>query len=267
MAFTGGGMGPPTNPFDRQQKMEGIKNIIAVGAGKGGVGKSTVAVNLASALSKLGHKVGLLDADIYGPSVPKMMGLTRSQPNINAQNKIEPLVAFGLKTMSIGYLVEEKSAIIWRGPMLFKAIDQFLRDVNWGELDYLVVDLPPGTGDVQLSLVQKVPVTGAVVVSTPQDMSLIDVKRCVDMFQRVRTPILGLVENMSEFQCPHCHEKSELFPKGELHSYCKENQIQILAQIPFEPALAQNSETGKLSEFKGFAEAAKTIEKQLAGLK
>jgi ATP-binding protein involved in chromosome partitioning len=239
-------MSPPTppNPFDRQQKMEGVKNIIAVGAGKGGVGKSTIATNLALALERTGLKVGLLDADIYGPSIPKMMGLAGNQPNVNAEKKIEPLVAHNLKTMSIGYLVDDKSAIIWRGPMLFKAIDQFIRDVNWGELDYLIVDLPPGTGDVQLSLVQKVPVNGAVIVSTPQDMALLDVRRCVDMFKRVNTPIVGLIENMSTFVCPHCSHESHLFPRGNLHKFCDENKIPLLAQIPFILEIAEASERG-----------------------
>jgi ATP-binding protein involved in chromosome partitioning len=233
-----------TNPFDRQQKLDGVKHIIAVGAGKGGVGKSTAATNLALALEAQGQKVGLLDADIYGPSIPKMMGLLGVQPNINAQKKIEPLVAHNIKTMSIGYLVDDKSAIIWRGPMLFKAIDQFLRDVDWGELDYLIVDLPPGTGDVQLSLVQKVPVDGAVIISTPQDMALIDVRRCIDMFDRVKTPIVGLVENMASFTCPHCEKESELFPKGSLRAFCKEKDITILAEIPFNPKIGEGSENG-----------------------
>jgi ATP-binding protein involved in chromosome partitioning len=250
---------PGGNPFDRQQKIEGIKKIIAVGAGKGGVGKSTVATNLAMALSLEGKKIGLLDADIYGPSIPKMMGLGGMQPNVNSQKKIEPLVAHGMKTMSIGYLVDDKSAIIWRGPMLFKAIDQFLRDVDWGDLDFLIVDLPPGTGDVQLSLVQKVPVDGAIIVSTPQDMALIDVKRCVDMFERVRTPILGIIENMTSFVCPHCKHESDLYPKGELHKFSEEKQISILAQIPFTSAIANAAETGKLTESQNFTAAAKVL--------
>jgi ATP-binding protein involved in chromosome partitioning len=255
MAFNVGG----TNPFDRQQKLDGVKNIIAVGAGKGGVGKSTVAVNLALALEKLGKKVGLLDADIYGPSVPRMMGLEKAQPNVNAEKKIEPLIAHNLKTMSIGYMVDDKSAIIWRGPMLFKAIDQFIRDVNWGELDYLIVDLPPGTGDVQLSLVQKVPVTGAIIVSTPQDMALIDVRRCVDMFDRVKTPIIGVVENMASFVCTHCSHESQLFKPGSLHKFCEEHKIPILAQIPFNPDIGAASELGKPSSEMAFKIAAEKL--------
>ena len=233
-----------TNPFDRQQKLEGIKHIIAVGAGKGGVGKSTIASNLAIALKNQKLDVGLLDTDIYGPSIPTMMGMAKAQPNVNAEKRIEPLIAHDLKTMSIGYMVDDKSAIIWRGPMLFKAIDQFLRDVNWGELDVLVVDLPPGTGDVQLSLVQKVPVSGAVIVSTPQDMALLDVRRCVDMFERIKTPILGVVENMSTFHCPHCEKESPLFPQGKLHEFCQEHKIDLLGQIPFNAQIALASENG-----------------------
>ncbi len=259
MSFNAGG----TNPFDRQQKLDGVKNIIAVGAGKGGVGKSTVALNLAFALEKLGRKVGLLDADIYGPSIPKMVGLQNAQPNVNANKKIEPLIAHNLRTISIGYMVDPQSAIVWRGPMLFKAIDQFLRDVDWGDLDFLVVDLPPGTGDVQLSLVQKVLVTGAVIVSTPQDMALIDVKRCIDMFNRVKTPILGLVENMASYVCPHCSKESQLFAPGDLHKFCAEQKIPILAQVPFNPKIGAESEIGKLSGFEPFKTAADKLLKSL----
>ncbi|MDZ4676404.1 MAG: Mrp/NBP35 family ATP-binding protein [Oligoflexia bacterium] len=239
-----GPFGGPS-PFEQQRKIDGVKHIIAVGAGKGGVGKSTVSTNLALSLLKKGKSVGLLDADIYGPSIPKMMGLTNMQPNITADKKIEPLVSHGIKTMSMGFLVDDKSAIIWRGPMLFKAMEQFLRDINWGELDYLIVDLPPGTGDVQLSVAQKVPLSGAVIVSTPQDMALIDVRRCVDMFKRVNTPILGLIENMSSFECPHCHKESEMFKPGELHQFCDKENIPILAKIPFNTKIGEASETGK----------------------
>jgi ATP-binding protein involved in chromosome partitioning len=236
--------GTPQNPFDTQQPIPGVKNVIAVGAGKGGVGKSTVASNLALTLSQMGKKVGLLDSDIYGPSIPHIMGLQDAKPNLTAQNKIDPVVKFGIKIMSLGFLVEENAAVIWRGPMLFKAITQFLHDVNWGELDFLIVDLPPGTGDVQLTLAQKTPLSGAVIVSTPQDMSLIDVTRCVDMFNKVKTPILGLVENMSGYICSHCGEENELFKPGKLHQYCEENKIPLLGQIPFEPQVGWGSENG-----------------------
>jgi ATP-binding protein involved in chromosome partitioning len=209
------------------------------------VGKSTVALNLALALQNTGLKVGLLDTDIYGPSLPRMVGQTDAKPNVNHAQKIEPVTAYGLVTMSMGYLVDEKSAVVWRGPMLFKAMDQFLRQVEWGDLDILVIDLPPGTGDVQLSLVQKVPVAGAVIVSTPQDVALMDVKKCIDMFARVKVPILGLIENMSTFSCPHCHESTELFPQGELKEFCKALNIPILAKIPFTPKMAVAGDSGE----------------------
>ncbi len=233
------------NPFDQQKKIDGVKKIIAVGAGKGGVGKSTIASNLALALGLSGQKVGLLDADIYGPSIPRMLGLSDGRPNLNAANKIDPIHQYGIKVMSLGFLVEEGAAIIWRGPMLFKAITQLLNDVNWGELDYLVVDLPPGTGDVQLTLAQKVPLDGAVIVSTPQDLSLIDVIRCVDMFKKVKTPILGLVENMAELVCEKCGHHNQLFQPGRLKAFCAENKIPILGSVPFNPAIGLAAEAGQ----------------------
>ena len=232
------------NPFDQQTKIPGVKHIIAISSGKGGVGKSTVATNLALALSKH-HKVGLLDADIYGPSIPRMLGALNQKPGINAEtNRLEPVVRYGIKIMSIGFLVEEGSAVVWRGPMLFKAMDQFLRDVDWGELDYLVVDLPPGTGDIQLTLVQKVHVSGAVVVSTPQNVALIDVKKAVDMFQRVNIPLLGMVENMSYMLNPVNGEKMQLFPKGEINSYAASKGMRMLGEIPFNPSVGLASEAG-----------------------
>ena len=230
-------------PFDQQRPIPGVKNIIAVASGKGGVGKSTVATNLALALSKK-FKVGLLDADIYGPSVPRMMGTLNQKPIINNQQRIEPIQRFGLKMMSIGYIVDEASAVVWRGPMLFKALDQFLRDVDWGELDFLVIDLPPGTGDIQLSLAQKIPVAGAVVVSTPQNVALVDVKKAIDMFQRVNVPILGIVENMAYMVNPATGEKIQLFPKGELEGYAKEKNFKILSHIPFHPQVGMSCEMG-----------------------
>lgn len=236
------------NPFNQQKKIEGIKKIIAVGAGKGGVGKSTVSFNLALALHALGKKVGLLDADVYGPSVPHIMGLGDARPNLTQDNKIDPVVKFGIKAMSLGFLIEEGQAVIWRGPMLFKAVTQLLHDVNWGELDYLIVDLPPGTGDVQLTLAQKVPLDGAIIVSTPQDMALIDVRRCVDMFSKVKTPILGLVENMSHLVCSNCDFENQLFNPGNLHKFCEENKIPILAEVPFNPLIGIGAEKGEPSD-------------------
>ncbi|MBK9295120.1 MAG: Mrp/NBP35 family ATP-binding protein [Oligoflexia bacterium] len=225
--------------------MPGIKKVIAVGAGKGGVGKTTVAVNLALSLQKKGLKVGLLDADIYGPSIPHLLGLKEAKPNLTATNKIDPVFKFDIATMSLGFLVSENEAIIWRGPMLFKAISQFLFDVNWGELDYLIVDLPPGTGDVQLTLAQKIPLDGAIIVSTPQDMSLIDVTRCIDMFKKVKVPILGMVENMSALVCENCGHPNHLFPEGNLRNYCEKNNIPLLAKLAFTPLIGFKAETGE----------------------
>lgn len=232
------------NPFEQQKPIEGVKKIIAISSGKGGVGKSTAASNIALALSKRGKKVGLLDADIYGPSVPRMLGALNQKPTITPEQKLIPLERYGLKAMSIGFLIEESLAVVWRGPMLFKAMDQFLRDVQWGELDYLIVDLPPGTGDVQLSLAQKVPVAGTVIVSTPQNISLIDVKRAIDMWERVQVPILGLVENMSYMLNPANGEKIQMFPKGELKSYMDSKKLPLLGEVPFNPAVGLACEAG-----------------------
>lgn len=231
------------SPFDKQTAIPGVKKIIAVCSGKGGVGKSTVATNLAIALSKK-HKVGLLDADIYGPSLPRMMGALGQKPTIDENNHLQPLTRFGMKLMSIGFLIDENAAVVWRGPMLFKAMDQFFRDVNWGDLDYLVIDLPPGTGDIQLTMAQKIPVSGAVVVTTPQNIALADVKKSIDMFERTGVPILGVVENMSYMLAPNTQEKIQLFPKGELNSYLDAKHIQKLAEIPFNPHISMGSEIG-----------------------
>ena len=231
------------NPFEQQQAIPGVKHIIAVSSGKGGVGKSTVAVNLAAALGKT-KKVGILDADIYGPSIPRMMGALHQKPTITAAQKLEPITRYGLKLMSIGFIVEEDAAVVWRGPMLFKAMDQFIRDVNWGELDYLIVDLPPGTGDVQLSLVQKLPIAGALVVSTPQNMSFTDVKKAIDMWNRVSVKILGVIENMAYMLNPVNGEKIQMFPAGELESYIQKKDLRKLACIPFNPSIGLSSEAG-----------------------
>jgi len=232
------------SPFDQQRPIPGVKNILAVASGKGGVGKSTMAANLALAFAKSGQRVGLLDADIYGPSQPRMFGLLNRRPSVDRNQQIEPLVQFGVKIMSMGFLVEENAAVIWRGPMLFKAMDQFFRDVNWGELDILVIDLPPGTGDVQLSIAQKVPLQGAIAVCTPQNVALADVKKSIDMFNRVGVRMLGLVENMAYFRNPQTGEKLEMFPRGELQSYLDKENLKILGSFPFDPRLAQASEMG-----------------------
>ncbi|MCB0369331.1 MAG: Mrp/NBP35 family ATP-binding protein [Bdellovibrionales bacterium] len=232
-----------TNPFDQQASIPNVRHIIAVSSGKGGVGKSTVSTHLALALAKK-YKVGLLDADIYGPSIPRMLGCLKQKPTITPEQKLVPIERYHLKIMSIGFLVDEGAAVVWRGPMLFKAIDQFIRDVAWGELDYLIVDLPPGTGDVQLSLAQKVPLSGAVVVSTPQNISLIDVKKAIDMFQRIQVPILGIVENMSYMINPSNNEKIQLFPKGELDQFIQSSQFKKLGEVPFNPSIGLASEAG-----------------------
>lgn len=231
------------NPFDQQRPIPGVKHIIAVSSGKGGVGKSTIATNLALALSK-NAKVGLLDADIYGPSLPRMMGAMNQKPDISASQKITPLVRYNMKLMSIGFLIEEGAAVVWRGPMLFKAMDQFLRDVEWGELDYLIIDLPPGTGDIQLSLIQKVPLAGAVIVSTPQNIALIDAKKAIDMWTRTQIPVLGLVENMAYMLSPESGERIQLFPKGEMDSYLDAKRIPKLGEVPFNPSVSLAGEAG-----------------------
>ncbi len=232
-----------SNPFDQQKPIPGVKYVLAVSSGKGGVGKSTVSTHLAAALAKKGAKVGLMDADIYGPSLPRMLGTLNQTPEVNAANKLLPIQRYDMKLMSMGFLVEDHSALIWRGPMLFKAIEQFFRDVEWGELDYLILDLPPGTGDVQLTICQKVPVAGAIVVSTPQNISMIDVTRAIDMFKKLNVPITGVVENMSHFLTPS-GEKMTLFPKGELDNYLLKNDIQKLAEIPFTQQTAMGCEIG-----------------------
>src|ERR1700724_1474473 len=203
---------PPKPASPRGIAIPGISNIIAVASGKGGVGKSTTCVNLALGLASLGWRVGVLDADIYGPSVPRLLGL-KGKPESEGRS-IRPLIAYGVKAMSIGFLVDEEEAMIWRGPMVVSAIQQLLRDVLWGELDCLVVDMPPGTGDAQLSLAQNVPLAGAVIVSTPQDLALIDARRGIAMFRKVEVPVLGIVENMSYFLCPHCGGRSDIFAHG-----------------------------------------------------
>ncbi len=231
------------NPFDQQKPISGVKKIIVVSSGKGGVGKSTVATNLALALGQK-WKVGLLDADIYGPSLPRLMGTMNQKPNINTEGKIEPIQRYGLKLMSIGYLINEASAVVWRGPMLFKAMDQFLRDVQWAPLDVLVIDLPPGTGDIQLSLAQKIPLSGAIVVSTPQNIAFMDAKKSIDMFERVQVPILGLVENMSYMLNPQTGESIQMFPKGELESFILTKNIPKLGEVPFNPSVSLSCEAG-----------------------
>ncbi|MCB0385673.1 MAG: Mrp/NBP35 family ATP-binding protein [Bdellovibrionales bacterium] len=231
------------NPFDQQAPIPGVHSIIAVGSGKGGVGKSTVAVNLALALAK-NSRVGLLDADLYGPSIPRMLGALNQKPEMTDQGKMAPLVRHGIKLMSIGFLVDENQALIWRGPMLFKAMDQFFRDVDWGELDYLVIDLPPGTGDVVLTMAQKVPVSGAITVCTPQNLVFADAKKALDLYEKVNVPQLGVVENMAYMLDPETGRQIQMFPKGEMDSYLDAKKIPKLGEVPFHSDVARSSEAG-----------------------
>ncbi len=230
--------------FSPDKKMiQGIKNVISVASGKGGVGKSTVSVNLAVSLAKTGASIGLMDADIYGPNIPLMVGLS-GKPKIEG-NRMIPSEKYGVKVMSMGFLVPEDQPLIWRGPMLHGAIQQFLADVMWGDLDYLIVDLPPGTGDVQLSLSQIVPMTGSVFVTTPQAVSLQDVRKGIAMFQKVRVPILGLIENMSYFICSHCHERTEIFSHGGGKLAAEKLGIKFLGEIPIDTRVREGGDMGK----------------------
>ena len=235
---------PGGSPMSRQAEIPGIAAVIAVASGKGGVGKSTTALNLALGLRDLGLKVGLLDADIYGPSVPRLTGI-REKPELNEDRKMIPIERFGLAVMSIGFLVEEDTAMIWRGPMVMSAITQMLRDVAWGTLDVLVVDMPPGTGDAQLTLAQNVPLKGAVIISTPQDLSLIDARRGLAMFKKVNVPVLGIVENMSYFQCPHCGTSSDIFGHGGARHEAERLGVPFLGEVPLHMAIRATSDAGQ----------------------
>ncbi len=215
------------------QILPGVKNIIAIASGKGGVGKSTVATNLAVALGTLGAKVGLLDADIYGPSIPLMMGVNQP-PNSSDGDKMDPHFHHGIYMMSIGFLLPPNEALVWRGPMVANALTQLMTDVAWGELDYLIVDMPPGTGDAQLTLSQIVPLVGAVIVTTPQDVALIDARRGVGMFQKVNVPILGIIENMSYFICPNCNHRSDIFSNGGALTASKQYEVPFLGEVPLD---------------------------------
>ena len=232
------------NPFDQQSPIEGVKKIVVVGSGKGGVGKSTVSVNLAAALKAKGKTVGLLDADIYGPSLPRLLGTVGQKPEVDDKGKIQPIVRQGMRLMSIGYLVEEGKAVVWRGPMLFKAMDQFFRDVEWGELDYLVIDLPPGTGDIALTAAQKVPINGAITVCTPQNLAFVDAKKAIDMFDQINVPHLGVVENMAYYKPTPDADPVALFPAGEMNTYLETHGIEKLCEVPFDPAVGLSGEAG-----------------------
>ncbi|MBI2213329.1 MAG: Mrp/NBP35 family ATP-binding protein [Acidobacteria bacterium] len=227
------------------RSLERVKYLIAVASGKGGVGKSTVSTNLALALTKLGHKVGLLDADIYGPSQQMMLGI-EGRPQIDeTDEKIIPMERHGVKTMSLGLITEPDTPVIWRGPMVMKALEQFLVDVKWGELDFLVIDLPPGTGDAQLTLTQKVPLTGAVIVTTPQDVALIDARKGLAMFRKVNVPVLGIIENMSYFICKHCGEREEIFGHGGGRKTADRLGVPFLGEVPIDPKVVVGGDSGE----------------------
>jgi ATP-binding protein involved in chromosome partitioning len=234
------GQAPPQGP----QPLPGVDTIIAVGSGKGGVGKTTLAVNLALALAKLGHKVGLLDGDVYGPNVPLMLGIS-AQPKVLSENRIEPIEVHGLKVISVGFLNPGDKPLIWRGPMLHSIIKQFLGSVVWGQLDYLVVDLPPGTGDVALSLIQTVPLTGAIVVSTPSDVSLQDARKAIEMFRQMKVDLIGVVENMSYFVCPHCNHEVDIFSRGGAENMARQYTVPFLGNIALDPEVRKSGDGGK----------------------
>src|SRR6185295_10900745 len=234
----------PASPMSKQAEIPGVAAVIAVASGKGGVGKSTTALNLALGLRDLGLRVGLLDADIYGPSVPRLTGI-HDKPQLNDAKKMIPLRRFGLAIMSIGFLIDEETPMIWRGPMVMSAITQMLRDVEWGKLDIMVVDMPPGTGDAQLTMAQQVPLKGAVIVSTPQDLALIDARRGVAMFKRVNVPVLGVVENMSYFLCPSCGTRSDIFGHGGAQKEAERLGVPFLGEVPLHMTIREKSDSGR----------------------
>jgi ATP-binding protein involved in chromosome partitioning len=226
------------------QALPGVRSVVAVGSGKGGVGKTTISVNLAVALARMGYRVGLLDADIYGPNVPLMIG-TSATPKLVGDNRIVPLEQFGLKVLSVGFLNPGDKPLIWRGPMLHQILRQFLQQVEWGELDYMIIDLPPGTGDVAISLIQTVPVSGAVVVSTPSDVALQDARKAIEMFRQVKVEILGIVENMSFFICPHCHNEIDIFSTGGGERTAAQFGVPFLGKIELDPDIRKGGDSGR----------------------
>jgi ATP-binding protein involved in chromosome partitioning len=250
----------------------GVKNVFAIASGKGGVGKSTTSVNVAMALAQTGAKVGLMDGDIYGPNVPLMMGI-KERPQLQGENgRIEPMQAYGVKLMSIGFFIDEDNPVIWRGPMVHGAMQQFLRDVVWGDLDYLVIDLPPGTGDAPLSLAQLIPLSGVVIVTTPQDVALQDVAKGMSMFRRLEVPVIGVVENMSYFICPNCNEHHEIFGQGGGERIAKHFGVPFLGKIPLQPRVREGGDAGRpvvithpdSVEAKAFESVAKAIAAQVS---
>ena len=243
VTVTWGAMVRRAAPVQAQQLLPGVKNIIAVASGKGGVGKSTVSANLAVALAMEGASVGLLDADITGPNIPLMLGV-EGAPAASAEGKITPLERYGVKIISIQFFVPEGQPIVWRGPLVGGAIQQFLRDVDWGELDYLVIDLPPGTSDAQLTLAQAVPISGALLVTTPQDVALADVTKALAMFRRMSVPVMGIVENMSNFICPHCGEATEIFGRGGGQRFAQRNELEYFGGVPIDVKVRQGGDAG-----------------------
>ncbi len=232
-------------PAAQQAGVPGVKNIIAVASGKGGVGKSTTAVNLALGLKAAGLKVGILDADIYGPSMPRLLGLTgQPQPVAPGSRVLKPMEGYGVEVMSIGFMVEEDTPVIWRGPMVMSALQQMMREVDWGELDVMVVDMPPGTGDAQLTLAQQTPLAGAVIVSTPQDLALIDARKGLNMFRRVEVPVLGIIENMSYFACTKCGERHEIFGRGGARMEAEKLGVPFLGEVPLDIEVRARSDAG-----------------------
>ncbi len=258
------------NPFEDQKRFEYADHVIAVASGKGGVGKSTIAANLAMALAKQGKSVGLMDLDVYGPSVPTLFGGVQP-PRVEDEHTIYPAEKYGIQIMSFGFFIEQDSPVIWRGPLVMKLVTQFLNDVVWKPMDYLILDLPPGTGDVQLSLVQQVKLDGAIIVTTPQDLALADVKRGANMFSKVNTPVLGIVENMSYFVCPHCGKESYIFSQGGGERESRRLNVPLLGRIPLTEDVMTASDTGcpivesapKSPPAKAFGEIATTLEKML----
>ena len=236
--------GQSTDPFADRAKLPGVRRVIAVASAKGGVGKSSVAVNLALALADSGHRVGLLDADVYGPSVPTMLGI-EDGPEVTEDKKIHPVMAMGLQVISMGLLLPPDQPVIWRGPLVFSAIRQFLKDVQWSDLDYLVVDMPPGTGDAQLTLIQQVPLSGVVMVTTPQEVALADVRRGIRMFAETKVPVLGIVENMSYFVCPDSGQKFDIFGHGGGAEVARQYDLPLLAEIPIDPAIRKGGDAGQ----------------------
>ena len=232
------------------QPLPGVNAIVAVGSGKGGVGKTTLSVNLAIALSKMGYKVGLLEADVYGPNVPHMLG-TNEQPKVMGENHIVPISAHGLKVISVGFLNPGDKPLIWRGPMLHSIIRQFLGTVEWGQLDYLVVDLPPGTGDVALSLIQTVPLTGSIVVSTPSDVALQDARKAIEMFRQMKVDLVGVVENMSYFVCPHCNHEIDIFSRGGAEKTAKQFDVAFLGSVELDPEIRKSGDGGTPAVLEG----------------